>query len=61
MDVGASGVGWKSSEALARAFLILVNAVVVVSVHAGASAGLLVCFNRVLSGWMILQLGMNHL
>ena len=59
IDVGASGVGLQRNEVLARAFLILANAAMVVSVHSGLSEGHLVCLRREWSGWMIV--GMKRL
>ena len=45
-----------------RAFLMLENAAMVVSVHAGLSEGRLVCLRREWSGWiMAAQFGMKHL
>ena len=44
--VGASGKGWQRREALARAFLMSANAVVVVSDQPGSSEGFFVCLMR---------------
>ena len=51
--VGASEVGWKRTEALARACLILVKAVVSSSVHAGMLDGRFVCLRREFRGWIV--------
>ncbi len=51
--VGALGIGWTSSVALARACLTLSKDAVVSSVHGGESDGRFVCLRRECSGCKI--------